>query len=51
MRYALPVTVSALLAVAALLPLMIVFDEARPCIAFGSMAIGAGLLLTRRRRQ
>ena len=34
-------------AAAVLLPLMLVFPGARPLLAIGSMAIGAGLLLWR----
>ena len=47
MRYALPVTIGTILAVAALVPLMLVFPGARPLLAIGSMAVGAGLLLWR----
>ena len=46
-RASLYIVIGTIALVAVLVPLMLVFDGARPLIAFGSMAVGAALLLWR----
>ena len=43
MRASLYIVIGTIALVAVLVPLMLVFDGARPLIAFGSMAVGAAL--------